>query len=362
MVLSNQKIAEGARESFPIGLFGSDEEGLFNNDEGLRAYLAAITYDDARVLFANPTIDDHFLENVLALGDYWQAMPERARRFALRSMARNPRLQTKPSLEFLPDGSYKARRLLGTAWRLVIALDANNYNAYDLSHLYENLAPECITGEGILEALPKWIPQNETERESESKDNQGGQLSSYQSIRQAASAMLLHARHLKQEHLLASEDNAIRCGAYLAGRFSPEEMNRAIRRGGWLATASFMQNPNCWRTFEHREVLDDSVSAASKVTFANAPELAYWEMGRWKNKFESEHPDWFEWNVSYEPDDKPLTESSIGDLAQQIVREADTGLAPAFASIDGKLASLARSQQIQFWLVLIVLAILLFRS
>lgn len=139
-------------------------------------------------------------------------------------------------------------------------------------------------------------------------------------------------------------------------------MNRAIERAGWLATASFMQNPNCWLTFEHRKVLSNGVSVAAKATFPNTPELAYWEMRRWKNKFESEHPDWFEWDVSYEPDDKPLTDSSISDLAQQIVREADTGLAPAFASIDGKLASLARSQQIQFWLVLLVLAILLFRS
>ncbi len=72
LVLSNQKIAQGLLlESFPECLFGSVE--------ALRAYLSSITPDDASVLFANPTIDDRFLEEVLRLGDCWHAMPERAR-------------------------------------------------------------------------------------------------------------------------------------------------------------------------------------------------------------------------------------------------------------------------------------------
>ena len=221
LVLSNRQIAySSAISGFP--------ECLFDSGDTLRAYLFNITYDDASVLFANPTIDDRFLENVLALGDYWQAMREEARRYALRSLAFNPKMQAKPSLAEHPDDWYTARTLLGAAWRLVITLDANNYNAFDLAHLYENLAPDCNKGEGILEALPKWVPQNEEERERESKDNERGALSRYQSVRRAASAMLLHAREVKQEQLLDSEDVAIRCGAYVAGKFAPDEMKNVV--------------------------------------------------------------------------------------------------------------------------------------
>src|SRR5690606_12118755 len=86
LVLSNQKISQGL-------LLNSFPECLFGSAEALRAFLTSITPDEASVLFANPAIDDRFLEQVLRLGDYWQAMPERARLVALSSLANNPKLQ-----------------------------------------------------------------------------------------------------------------------------------------------------------------------------------------------------------------------------------------------------------------------------
>jgi hypothetical protein len=351
LVLSNQKIAQGLiLNSFPECLFGSAE--------ALRVYLTSITPDDASVLFENPAIDDRFLEEVLRLGDYWQAMPERARLVVLSSLANNPKLQKPVTTADHADGWdwHMAGKPFHAAWRLVIALDVNADNARHLSHLYDRLAPYCLQKEGILDALPKWIPQNDAEREEEANDNERGNLSSYQSIRRAAAAMLLQGYDLKQEQLLEAEDNAIRCGAYIAGRFKPDEMKSAIERDGWLATASLMQNPNCWRTSEHREALSDGVSVAAKATFTNAPELAYWEHQRWENKIAKEHPEWFEFEeVDLEPEDKPLTESSTGDLVRQVVTSS------AFKSIGGKVEGLAQSQRIHFWLLVVILAILIFR-
>lgn len=248
LVLSNQKIAQGL-------LLNSFPECLFGSVEALRTYLSRITPDEASVLFANPAIDDRFLEEVLRLGDYWQVMPERARLVALSSLGDNPKLQKPVDSGDHVDGWgwHMAGKPFHAAWRLVIALDVNTDNARHLSHLYERLAPYCLEHDGILDALQKWIPQNDVEREVESKDNDRGNLSSYQSIRRAAASMLLQGSHLRQEQLLDSGDNAIRCGAYISGRFTPDEMKNAIDCDGWFATASLMQNPNCWQSSEHRD-------------------------------------------------------------------------------------------------------------
>lgn len=351
LVLSNQKISESLfLKSFP--------ECVFGNEEGLRAYLAGIAPDEVSVLFANPTIDDRFLENVLGLGEYWHAMPERSRLVALSNLAYNVKLQKPADTADHADGWgwHMAGKPFHAAWRLVIALDANADNARHLSHFYEHLAPYCLGRDGILDALPKWIPQNEAEREKEKKDNERGSLSSYQSIRRAAATMLLHSYDLKQEHLLESEDNAVRCGAYVAGKFTPDEMKCAIDRDGWLATESLMRNPNCWRTTDHRDALNDGVSTEAGAPSNNAPELNHWEYRRWANKFADEHPEWFDFEeVDLVAEDRPLTESSTGDLVRHVLTS------PAFTSVSAKVESLARAQRIHFWLLVAILAVLLFR-
>ena len=349
LLLSNQKIA-GGFESFPECLFGSDD--------GLRAYLAGITPDDVNVLFSNPTIDVSFLEDVLRLGDHWKAMPERARLVAISSLANNPKLHKPVNTADHTDGWdwYMAQKPFNAAWHLLIALEVNAENARHLSRLYDRLAPYCPKRDGIFDALPRWVPQNDDERERERKDNESGWLSSYQSIRRAAAAMLLQGSELKQEYLLNSEDSSVRCGAYLAGKFTSEEMKSAIESDGWLATVSLMQNPNCWRSSEHRDALHNGVSAQAKAPTNNAPELNYSEYLRWENKFSKDHPEWFDFEeLDSELEDKSLTESSTGDLIRHVINS------PAFTSIGARVESLAHAQRTHFWLLVVILAVLLFR-
>ena len=351
LILSNRKISQGLiLQSFPECVFGSEAI--------LKTYLASISPDDVSVLFANPTIDDRFLENVLRLGDYWQAMPERARLVALSSLARNPKLQIPVDMaDYHADGWgwHMAGQPFSAAWRLVISLDANADNARHLSEFYEHLAPYGYERDGILDALPKWVPQNESESGEEKKDNEGGSLSSYQNIRRAAAAMLLRGYDLKQEQLLESDDNAVRCGAYVLGKFTPDEMKCAIERDGWLATESLIRNANCWKTWEQREVLDEGISAWTGAPTNHAPELARWEYRRWENKFISEHPSWFDSEELHEVEDRPLMETSSAALIQQVMTS------PALTSISTKVESLVQAQRTHFWLLLGILAALLYR-
>lgn len=351
LVLSNCRMAVGlAAAAYP--------ECIFRGESQLREYLGSISNEEIWVLFGNPTLDDRFLENFLSLGSFWQAMPDQQRLMSLSALARNSKLHKAVDTADHADGWgwHMAGQPFHAAWRLVIALDVNAESARHLSQLYDRIAPYCLQREGILDALPRWVPQNDDEREEEGKDNGRGSLSSYQTIRRAAAAMLLQGYEVKQEQLLASGDNAIRGGAYLAGRFSPQEMKGAIERDGWIATASLMQNPNCWQTSEHRDALSDGVNVAAKATFTSAPELAYWEHRRWGKKFASEHPQWFDLEeVGLEPEDKPLTESSTGDLVRQVVKSS------VFKSIGGKVDNLAQAQRINFWLLVVILAIQVFR-
>lgn len=339
LVLSNQKI-----------IFASFPECLFGSVDALRGYLSSVTNDEVSVLFANPAIDDNFLGDLLELDSHWQAMPEQARLVALRVLAYNPKLQ---KLVTYDDDSgwaeYVAQKPFNAAWRLVITLDANDDTAECLSRLYDRLAPECFHKTGIISALTKWIPQNVAELEDEAKDNKKGKLSSYQSIRRATAAMLLKNYHLKQEKLLESGDSAIRSGAYAAGSFTPEEIKSAIERDDWLAASSLMQNPNCWRTSKHRDALHRGETVS-------APGFGYQTFLQWERKFLKEYPDWFkDGEIEIDPEDKPLSKATAGDLIRQIMV-----LSGSFP-ISKKLEYLAQAQRVQFWMLAVIIAFLVFR-
>lgn len=354
LVLSNRKIAGQSFNSFPECVFGSDAK--------LRAYLAGITPDDVSVLFANPTIDDGFLENVLGLGDYWQAMPERARLVALSSLASNPKLQRPVDTADYLDGWgwHMVGKPFHAAWRLVIALDANADNARHLSHLYDHLAPYCLEREGILDALQKWIPQNDAEREEQDNENERSSLSPYQNIRRAAAAMLLQSNELNQENLLKSDDNAVRCGAYSSGKFTTDEMKSAIERDGWLATLSLMQNPNCWRTSQHRDALSDGVDAQAEAPSNNTPELNYLEYKGWKTKFARDHPEWFEVvELESASEDYAATANSIEELAGHVLVWSTFSF-NSFTSLTEKIEKEARAQKVRFWLLVALIALIIF--
>jgi hypothetical protein len=344
LLLSNQAMAEGhIMDRFP--------ECLFEKEKGLLKYLSKISPDDASVLFKNPTLEDSFLENFLSLGSYWQAMPGNSRTIAVSTLAMNPKMQKEVEMRDHADGFgwHMAGKPFEHAWRLVINLDPTADNAMHLAHLYENLAKYCLKRDGILEALPKWKPQSDEELAKEAKDNERANTSDFQTIRRAAAAMLLTEYEVKQEALLASEDNAIRAGAYAAGKFAPAEMKAAVERDGWFAADSFLENPNCWRTAEHRDELLSGISGVDSDWIG-------WRYDRYANKYRNERPEWFADNeIETADEDRPLTESSIGELTRSVVTSSN------FNALSGDLARLAGAQKLQFWLLLVVIGILVFR-
>lgn len=343
LILSNEAMAEGRiMDRFP--------ECLFEDKQGLLKYLSTISPDDASALFKNATLDDAFLENLLSLDTYWQAMPDDTKPLALSTLGNNPKMQNEVEMADHSDGWgwHMAGKPFQHAWHLVISLEPTARNARHLAHLYQKLAKYCLQRDGILDALPKWKPQTDEELGKEAKDNERASASDYQTIRRATAAMLLKQYEVKQEALLASDDIAVRAGAYVAGKFTPAEMNAAIERDGWLATDSFLENLNCWRSEEHRDELGLGISAVES-------EWMGWRYDRYANEHKTLHPEWFAQHEIEEPeDDRPLTESSIGELTRNVVTSS------TFTSLTNSVERLARAQQIQLWLLIIALGFLIF--
>lgn len=338
LVLSNQKISE--RYRFLLQGFPSC---LFDDEDALKAYLATASLYELESLFSNPTLHHSFLENVLSLRDYWQAIPQQSHAPILYILASNPIMQTPVRWIRYPDqGAWgKESGFINAAWRLVIELDASAGNAEALSYLYENLTPFCDRRDGILDALSKWIPDNKKEEEREELTNEGFMFSSYQEVRRSVSAMLLKNGPSSKWVMLKSDDIAIRCGAYVIGKHTPREMRRAIEKDGWWATASFMKNPSCWQTAGHREAFIGFPGSDNEVYF-------------WLDKVKKEHPEWFEFSeLGLGDEDRPISESSMNEFIRHACSAA--GVTALHASIE----SLKRAQRLQFALLSVALAIFL---
>ena len=343
LVLSNQILALSLFRGFPEGLFGSEE--------ALLSYLSSITPDDTWVLFGNPTLNDHFIERVLGLGDCWQAMPEATRHYAIGALAANTKLHKSVSTADYDDGWdwHVAGKPFAAAWRLVIGLDATSENAEQLARLYDRLARYCLETDDILDAIPRWTPTTADDVEKEAKDNERGYLSSYQRIRRAASAMLLSGYKLKPADFLQSEDPMIRCGAYAAGDFNAKEMARALERDGWFAAAALIENPKCWKTDEQRDVLRDGVGSAPRDSIS-------WDYRQQAQRHEAEHPEWFAYEeIDLAPVDRPLTESSLSDVSQHMLST------PAFSALRANVDGLAKALRVQQWLIVAIILLLIFR-
>jgi hypothetical protein len=372
----------------------------------VESLLQRITLEEVQALFENPAISESFLAKFLMASHYprasrvmyWKALPPEMRHQALWALSRNPLLQRWASES--RKGAVAVDRLgcTNAAWGLLRLLDVTVPNVQALAELCEQLA--VVWARDLAESLQRWIPQDDEERERELEDNRQRRLSAYQRVRRAASAALLIAGSMSQKDLLQSDDLALRCGAYMGGGFSlldvpmtPELMQQGIRRDGWFAAQSMLQNPVCWKTAEGREVMLSSEARESdpppslpivdayvqkRIEDVSEADLKAWvenltpedraDLDPFLNnddryepasyeelkdrlrtqqqsleKFHKEHPEWFT------------------DESQKVGDDQSAITATQFAQIRKTLKNLTLWQSIQFCLLVGALAVLFFR-
>jgi hypothetical protein len=348
LVLGNEAMAAAA-------IFESMPKGLMGGEEGLLSFLSSCTKEEAWILFANPTLHDGFLEKFLGLEEHWQVMREDVRLAALAALARNSKMRRTPDNEKFHSGFswYMAGRPLAEAWRLIERLEPSDEVAWHLAPLYAEMGVQNHKTDDTLAALQKWIATSEKAVADEVKSNASGYLSPHQQIRHAAACMLIANREATKEQFIVSDDIALRCAAYQRGKIELAEMKASVERDGALAVRHLIYNLSNWKNADHRDELESLVQSVDEETLG-------WEYSHRYALYLKEHPDWFDGEeLPKEPDERPLTESSIADVVGGVVQGVAT--VPAFTAQSAAIEKLAQAQRYQFWLLLAALAALLLR-
>lgn len=331
-------------------------QSLMGGEKGLLSFLRRCTKEEAWVLFANPTLDDDFLEKFLDLQKSWQVMREEVRLAALAALAINPKMQrSRNTAARSNDGwsEFKAGMVSEKAWLLIERLEPSDKVAGHLAQLYAKMSPDTYKTDGTLAALQKWIATSEEAIVGEAKNNAGGWLSPYQTIRHAAACMLIAQRHATKEQFIDSGDVALRCAAYQHGKITIDQIGASVERDGALAIRHLIYNDSNWWNDDHREELRRQTHLAEEETLG-------WDYRYRDERHRIEHPNWFEsGETSPEPEDKLLTESSIPDLVMGVV----DGIAdvPAAKALSTAIDRLAKAQRLQFWILMAAVAVLLLR-
>ena len=276
-------------------------------------------------------------------------MDPEQRLWALDNLAGNEKLQRKRDETDFSDGWawFMAGKPFQAAWRLIDRLEPSPETARHLGNLLRDLIADCSDKKEIAATLDKWCtPGAEAEREAE--ENAKGQLSAFQMVRQAGARLLASDYKASTEELLDSDDVARRCGAYEGARqLSKEAVEAAVERDADLARVHLIRNENLWRNQKLRDLLIDEVLRGSKT------EEPRWEFERRERYYRKHSPGWFADEDYTEPDDRPISESSMAELI------AGVSNAHAIRDLQTRLSGLEKTQHYTFWIAGLALVILL---
>jgi hypothetical protein len=232
--------------------------------------------------------------------------------------------------------------------------------AYWLGSLYRQLGiPSSVKNFDPLHAARRWCDPEGDGHSTE--DNKGEYLSAYQEVRCGLARLAVELQRGDKDFiraLFSNEDVAIRCGVYRAADLSPEEIDAASTRDGRLACLQLIENQHMWRSQQSRDALE----FACLDWFAPDHSDETWYLPA-RHPFiekirlvQETHPQWFKFHrTGYNLAEKPLVESSIGDLSQHLSKD------PKFADVERTLRAQnnTSNQRFNFLLLFIFLAAVL---
>lgn len=341
LVLSNTALAKSSFRGFPECLFGSEDAVL--------GYLKTSSADEQAMLFRNPSLDESFLESFLSLGKPWEVIDEERRLWALDHLGRNEKLRRRRSTADHEDGWdwYMAGKPFEAAWSLIEKLEPSAEAAAHLSSLLRDLPADTFKTEGMSEALEKWrVSSSDLPREQ--ADNAKARLSSFQQVRQSGARVLAGKYDAKPDEFLSSDDMAIRCGAYEGySKLTADQIKAAVERDADLARVHLIRNEALWRSAKMRDLIVDEILRGAETDEPG------WEYRARDKQYRKEFPTWFEGDRYAEPDERPVSESSISALVTSVVTD------PAIRGLQERLAALEKRQQALLWMLGAALVLLI---
>lgn len=154
---------------------------------------------------------------------------------------------------------------------------------------------------------------------------------------------------------MAHHDLAIRCGAYLVGHLSAEQVNAACKNDGKLACSHLIENEHVWKNVETRDILEEACKKSSKGQDWVISLSHYFY--RQRDRMIEAHPDWYkedEWTDD-EVKEKPLTESSIGELVDRVTSS------DSFTALAKSIERMQTTASTRFWVLIAILAVIAFK-
>ena len=350
-VLSNQRFL---KSSFGVRYW------TFAAEEDDFSWMAELSDVEAEALFANPSLPDHFVAEFFEQKGVWEKLNDDQRLRAASYIIQT--LSKRPTRDDFQDGwaDYSYSEVFDKAWTFSRLAPVSLKWAYQLGELYSHLAPSAFSKFDALQTADRWqAPEGEQkELDRELKDNKMGYLGSFQRVRCGLARLAAERSYEKIDQraaILKNDDVAIRCGGYLVFRFSADEIKAFCKMDGKLACLHLVGNDNVWKKQESRSALQEACRVASKGD--DSVMSASLDFRNREKKLRELHPEWFkdEDRLDDGIDDKPLTESSIGEMTDRIAGSH------AFTSLKTFIEAQAKAEAVRFWIIVIILAIIAIR-
>jgi hypothetical protein len=181
----------------------------------------------------------------------------------------------------------------------------------------------------------------------EADDNSKGRLSKFQEVRQAGARLLASSHDAEPKLFFDSDDLALRCGAYEAGRnLNAHQIEAAVKQDGDLARVHLIRNVTLWHSLKMRDMLVHVVLSGAET------EEPRWEFKRREWHYRKDFPKWFEAEEYSHADDRPISKSTIAQVVASIAK------APSIRSLEDRLIDVEKMQKILIWIAAIAFIIL----
>ena len=218
-------------------------EILGENGPASASWLLKAGSEEIGALFSNPTIDREYLANVLRRKGRYEELTWEVSLGVVGVCAGNPLFARPNDDVYSLEAAMWHRAPIAAAWELLEAAPVHAWWASALTRLLENSTDMPISVESVLK---RWQgPLSKDEEQSVSLT--AGRKSSLVGAQNIRLLAYKQAREIPTTTLLASDDPAARCCAYVSRDLAEPEIKAGIAKDGLLCYWHVLRNQKIWR-------------------------------------------------------------------------------------------------------------------
>ncbi len=350
--LSNENVYRSSSYQIAPFLDPHHEHG----DDGL-SWVSALSELELKALFSNPALPPFPIREFFEMKGVWQVLSEGQRKSAAWCISRNM-MQWADRFSVWDASTWEGRRLdaVRAAWELADKIEMTPPWPALLGRLYAELDCPRFVKTDPLQMAARWTDPDDQEKSKE--ENAQGYLTTFQEVRCGLGRLAAANDGYGKEVLsaiIAHDDIAIRCAAYLVGNLSAEQVKAACEKDELLACSYLIKNEDVWKRYETRDLLEEACEKFSKGQDW-VVSLSY-HFHRQRGIMSKAYPGWFKQNAwsDDEADKKLVTASSIGELVERVTSSE------AFIVMGKSIERMQATASKRFWVLIAILAVIAFK-